>query len=321
MNLRVLKTAAFVLASTASLSAFSAAPAAAAVTVAFKFDNMGSGGSTSQGVQSSRISTYMTNVLSSYYAGATVNVSGAVGQQGPLANSPTASGSYAGEGYVVGPKSGSTVTPYTLANTNGGVYETSSTARNNDGFIKNCAFTSECGGATSADIFINFNGHHISSFSFDFEIFPDGTCPKLNVNIGDNFCGLATGSSGLALNPKLPDLEIYSGDNGTGTPFGTLFGVKPGTGGTYSYSTNSGANAETAPQLLGTATYIVSGSNITTLDFMDWPETIGIDNLKVTFIPEPPTLAFLALGFIGLTWIARRKRVGLAQLFSTIKRA
>jgi hypothetical protein len=305
MNLRVLKTAALVLASTASLTAFSAGPAAAAVTVAFKFDNMGVGSATSQGVQSSGIQSYMTTVLQGYYAGATVSVTGAVGQQG--------AGAYAGEGYVVGPKVGSVVTPYTLANTTGGVLNA---VPNTDGFIKNCAFASECGGTTSSDIFINFNGHKISSFSFDFEIFPDGTCAA------DTRAACGGRRDALGHRPNLPDLEIWSGDNAAGTHFDTLWGVVPGTGGTYSYSINSGSNAETAPQLLGTATFTVAaGANISTLDFMDWPETIGIDNLKVTFIPEPPTLAFLAFGFIGLAWMARRKGVGLAQLFGGAKRA
>ncbi|HEY4264638.1 MAG TPA: hypothetical protein VGM72_04920, partial [Micropepsaceae bacterium] len=80
---------------------------------------------------------------------------------------------------------------------------------------------------------------------------------------------------------------------------------------TYKNSVDSGSGtSETAPQLICHATYTVSNftsGSITTLDFMDWPETIGIDNLTVT-LPEARSIAVFALGLLGLGLIVRRKR-------------
>jgi hypothetical protein len=312
MNFLLLKNSAFALAAIASLSALSAAPASAAPVIAtFNFNDMGTGNATSQGLGSSgssSISAYMTSVMQSAILGSSVTVTGAVGQEG--------TNSYAGEGYVVGPVINNAVRPLTLGDTDGSASPNHVVAGwdsnpptlvgSHDGFIKNCTSVDSC--TSSPDIFINFNGQKISSFSFDFQIFPDGTCPQLDGVGHTTSCGVN--------NANLPDLEIWSGDNGTGTHFATLFGVAPNTAGTYKYSlNNSSGSGETAPQLLGTASYTVAaGTNISSLDFMDWPETIGIDNLVVNFIPpiinkiaEPPTIALLVFGLAGLVMMIRRK--------------
>ena len=312
MNFRLLKNSTFALAAIASLSALSAVPASAApVTATFNFNDMGTGNTTSQGLGSSgnsSISAYMTSVMQGVILGSSVGVTGAVGQEG--------TNSYAGEGFAVGPVINNAVRPLTLGDTNGSATPNHLTTAwdsnpptlvgSHDGFIKNCTSIDSC--TSSPDIFMNFNGQQISSFSFDFQIFPDGTCPQLDGVGHTTSCGVN--------NANLPDLEIWSGDNATGTHFGTLFGVAPNTAGTYKYSLNNATGSgETAPQLLGTATYTVAaGTNISTLDFMDWPETIGIDNLVVNFIPpkvnhiaEPPTIALLVFGLAGLVMMARRK--------------
>ncbi len=87
------------------------------------------------------------NHLSSVWAGTTVT--GAIGLLG-----------YDGDGHVVGPKVGSTVTPYTLGTTDAGVPHT----RGNDAFIANNG---------SGRYTITFPAK-VYAVSFDYEIFPNG---------------------------------------------------------------------------------------------------------------------------------------------------
>jgi hypothetical protein len=280
---------------------------------------MGIGGTTGQNASSSRIQSYMSSVLQGLGFGPNkVGVTGAIGQQG--------ASSYAGEGFVVGPKIEGTVYPLTLANTDNSATPNTNSAywdgynkTNNppvlsnsksDGFIKNCTLGA-CGTSSdSPDMFIDFHGLTIVSLKFDFQIFPDGTCASLS----------SCGSGNPPAN--LPDLELWWGDNATNgknglnvDPIMKWVGVVPNTSGTYKFSPNhSTGSGETAPQLLGISGLIkvsdYTSSNISTLDFMDWPETIGIDNLVVTLdpAPEPATIAIFALGLLGLAGIARRKR-------------
>ena len=67
-----------------------------------------------------------------------------------------------------------------------------------------------------------FGGLTISSISFDFEIFPDGTCPSL-------------GSCGGSGHPNLPDLTVIS--NGS-HQVAEYFGVVPGQAGSYNIAIN-----------------------------------------------------------------------------------
>jgi hypothetical protein len=69
---------------------------------------------------------------------------------------------------------------------------------------------------------------------------------------------------------------------------------------------------ERAPQFLGQAAFVFRGG-VTTLEFVDWPVKVGIDNLRVSFTPvahapEPSPLALLGCG--GL--------VGLAHEWATV---
>ena len=222
----------------AGWGAFSPDPAAAA-GITFTFDNMGGLNHTtsSQNASSTQISSYMTGVL-----GSAVTVYGAIGEQG--------AGSYVGENHVVGPTEGTKVYPLTLANTNNLVNPADTTkwdgaANNtinpptfttngaaNDGFLKNCTgidpgLSGKTGcGAPSPDIYIDFHAYKFKSFSFDFEIFPDGTCTKLDTSPSSTTCGGG--------NKNLPDLEIYGGTSADTTAhrqavsFGKIFGVAPG---------------------------------------------------------------------------------------------
>jgi hypothetical protein len=363
MNVRLLKTSALALASIVSMSAISVGPASASPSsVTFKFDNMGGTtyNSSGQNASSTQIQNYMTNVLhTAGLSSSSVKVTGALGEQG--------ASSYTGDNHVVGPvidtQPGAGVTnqvfPLTLANTEGltvpsatGSWDANPPALSNsnpDGYIKNCTpidpGSSNGGkngcGSSSADIFMNFTALKIVSFSFDFEIFPDGSCTQLNTAVGQNTCGKAVAGN---LNPSLPDLEIWAGDNGTGDsvtgkPIATFWGIAPNTGTTCdSTPSNSGDNltynqsgngktdssgnpvytspaTETAPQLLCHTTITnamilaaTGSSYLTTLDFMDWPETIGIDNLKI-YLPEPTSIALFGFGILGLAMFARRKHL------------
>jgi hypothetical protein len=59
---------------------------------------------------------------------------------------------------------------------------------------------------------------------------------------------------------------------------------------------------ETAPQLIGT--YSVNLTGATSLEFIDWPATIGVDNMTLT--PEPKGEVFV-LGLLALVAIAGAK--------------
>jgi len=300
MNFRMLKMSTVALSLVAGAGALSSGPAAAAPYYNFDFNSIG------QNASSATIQTYMRSVIG---AGSTLTVVGATGERG--------TNSYTGDDHVVGKTVGTTVYPMTLGNTDQTtgtlVYSNTTTVSGTtvptlvnspDGYIKNCTpvdGTTGCSGA-SPDIFINFGTLKIVSFSFDYEIFPDGTCTKLDGN--GSLCG------GVG-DPNRPDLEIWTGGTAadhTGVLKATYWGATPS--GSYTHSVISGASGtERAPQLLGHATINIASGYISTIDFMDWPETIAIDNLKVYYTPEPASIALFAFGIFGLTVIARRRRL------------
>lgn len=272
------------------------APASAS-TIAFSFDTMAYRSNSSPGPNSA-VATYLNNVWSAAGMAGTVSVTGA----GELSNNQ-----YTGDGHVVGPctsfyPSGAckTITPATLGSTNGGTQGSATThalsTTNPDNYIVNSG---------SDRIVITFPTE-ITSVSFDFEIFPDGTCPSAS-HCGGN-------------QANLPDFEFLAGSSlGTLAPvFPTVFGTFPGVAGTYAHSPSSGAGAtEPAPQYLGTSGTISLGSGVTVLAFVDWPQRIGIDNLTIdpcrpgevcSSVPEPPTLPIIALGLGALALVARRRR-------------
>jgi len=117
---------------------------------------------------------------------------------------------------------------------------------------------------------------------FDLQIFPDATGP-------------------------IPDFRFVA----DGVEYVHLFGVLPGTNGTFLHSPFSGPNrVEPVGQLLTHLAFDLPG--VTRLEFIDWPERIGIDNLRVfsanvtAVVPEPASLAvwlagagFLVAGLSG----------------------
>src|SRR3954465_5104434 len=109
-----------------------AGPALAAPVYTFSFDSTSITNNTSTPTGNSTVQTYMQSIMPG------ITVTGA----GGLSNS-----NYTGDGHVVGSVSGSTVTPRTLGNTNGGVLDSPlPTATNPDGYIVN--YLNSAGGAS-----------------------------------------------------------------------------------------------------------------------------------------------------------------------------
>jgi len=61
-----------------------------------------------------------------------------------------------------------------------------------------------------------------------------------------------------------------------------------------------------AAQWLGVSGYI-DLPGVTILEFYDWPERVGIDNLTIEQVPEPGMMLLLGTAAAGL-WVRRRKR-------------
>jgi hypothetical protein len=146
---------------------------------------------------------------------------------------------------------------------------------------------------------------HIYSISFDWEIFPDGTCFR---GPGDSSATRACAAEGPT-NANWPDFDLFV--DGSSTAAFSRIAVATGVNPNY-------------PQAIGTSgTFNLAGAHF--LDFVDWPATIAIDNLVINGcrdtatalcvppgthdVPEPSSLPLVALGlalagFAG--WRTRR---------------
>jgi len=274
-----------------------------ATTVDFTFGTQTFGTTTitglSSGATAAQITTYMTAVLqASGCSGCTATAvsSGAIGA--------VADQSYTADGNVTGPGTGGT--SYTLGDSTGPYTAgstTTSTTGAADTFIANTSDsggTNNGGSGTTTQITIQFkNVTGLTINSFDYEIFPNITCTALNnVNCGG------------AGNPNQPDLKFEAGDNtnGTDTVVQTYVGVTPGTTNGNAIKSPDSSD-QTAPQLIGQWTGSLTGD--TELDFVDWPATIGIDNLTISYgtttaVPEPAGIALFGTLVVLLTKKLRR---------------
>ena len=222
------------------------------------------------GDTNAKVQAYMQGVLDLEFPGIKVTVTGAGAEK-----------DYTGDRHVVGPVSNTnTVKSKTLGTSDKGVHHDGL-----DTFLVNKS--------PSDRISIEFS-FPILSASFDYEIFPDGTCPKKS-----NTCKETTSN--------WPDFTFKA----DGVAHFRALGILPGDAGTYPSSPFSGPfNKERGPQLLGTSGDWSFPEGVTKLEFIDWPRMIGIDNLSVTpvSIPEPGSLLLFGAGLLALAARLRRVR-------------
>jgi hypothetical protein len=244
--------------------------------------------------QSTNIANYMDTILGCSGC-VTVSTGVAVAQK------------YNGDGHVVGPNG----TSLTLGNSDGATNNSGPANTSWDSYISNTAADSNGNNPNqlSQGIVITLTkGFTLTgTFSFDYEIFPDGSCPDLS----GHDCG--TWSNPTA---NLPDLDFTA--NGSTPQSKTFWAVAPGTtDGTSTQSPNSGTCThceELAPQYIGTSgNFTLTGA--TSLSFMDWPATIGVDNLKLvtTSTPEPRGYALLLGGLMLAFFVGTKLRQSSAK--------
>jgi hypothetical protein len=292
---------------TRALLFFATAAAASATSVTFTFDTQTINGTTIQGVAENAsiasIQSYMNQVLSAAgCTGCSVSVTGAA-----------ADTTYNGEGNVVG-QGGKSLTLGTSNNATSNSSQAPSSTY--DTFLAN---TNDASQQQASQITMKFSGFTINgSASFAYEIFPDGSCPVLN----SANCG---GSPTNGIYPNQPDMKFEAGTNTNGTdPLvssfgnnGTQYGYTPSASGSDGSSITSPTNPnssspELSPQYIGT--WSGSLSNVSELDFIDWPATIGVDNLSISWntgtgqspVPEPFSVVLLGTIVGG---IALRKKI------------
>jgi hypothetical protein len=213
---------------------------------------------------------------------------------------------YTGENYAVGPVSGHSVLSETLGNTpaSATIYNSSSQSSTADptgtglagiGAFGNSQYsysqlnsqgytnqflsnTNDSSGQKSTELSFQFGGMVITGASFNFEIFPDGTADQP------------------------PDFIFEAGNNtnGTDTTIFTQYGVTPSSSGSDGSSTSSPVSTykknETNAQFIGSWSGTFSGSK--ELDFVDWPATIGIDHLTITYSTNPEPVSIILFGTV-----------------------
>lgn len=218
---------------------------------------------------------------------------------------------YTADGYVVGPKSGSSVISETLGNTPGPTSGQNNPNVSGDVISSNSQYTysqlqtqgytnqflantndSDTNTNQLSEISFQFGGMAITGASFNYEVFPDatGTQPDLTFEAGNNTSGTDTQiSQALGATPSLTSAD-----------------------GSSVHSPKSGSsNSETHQQYIGNWSGTFSSSS--ELDFVDWPATIGIDNLSITYsvpgspVPEPRSVILLATVAAAISLVIRRK--------------
>lgn len=307
----------------AALGTFGIAAANSAHAIVFTFDNVknGSGTTVVTGLTDTSLNTDITNYMNAVVKlanpayGAVSLVDSTKGGEGET--------NYTGDNHVVGPTVGAGkqltscsgcvmmsngVVPLTLGNTDGFVENgtSSGTAQLNnanpysangkvghlttfDAYVTNDVNNSNPDKTTLAFQFSG--GLTFNTIEFDYEIFPDG--------------------SGIT-----PDMTVkYKGaDNLMHTVSGTPIVGETPDGDTHSPSSGQ-TTVEASLQLLSHASFTLPEST-SEIWFVDWPPTIGIDNLYIGYVPPPPrintpepgTLTLFALGLAGIGIPAWRRR-------------
>jgi hypothetical protein len=199
-----------------------------ATVITFNFNQSGPAPNLAVTATNSAVQTYMNAVLGAAAAGS-VTVTGAAGSG--VVNGQI----YNGDGFVIGD---------TLGTSDNGVHH----GGTQDNFILNDTAHS----ATTIDMTFT---QTIYNVSFDWEIFPDNTCPSA--------------SKGNSCAGGEPDLTFVA----NGATVQNWIGTAPSNG--------------AAPQAIGTFSKGFTGG-VTHLQFVDWPVAIGIDNLVISTTPPPP---------------------------------
>jgi hypothetical protein len=263
---------------------------AAAGSITFDFNGPALG----DGKNSTYIKNYMNGVLSANW-GPAFAVTGLAGAASETNNS------YTGDNHVVGHKFGplNKMTSMTLGNSEHARAQGlpgelgTINALAGDGYIFNSA----------ADMFwMEFN-FPIQSVSFDYQIFPNGSCANPNDNSPTNN---PTGTCS-----RWPDFKFKAGVPGDMDLYIHSFGQDPSDPDYQGYK-NSPIRPnlnywEKAPQLLTVSGLIVLNQPSTRLEFWDWPERVGIDNLVIS-TPEPASFLFVGAGALLVGLATRRRR-------------
>ncbi len=237
---------------------------AAAITL--DFNTLGEGATNSQ------IQTYLNNQVGA----GMITVTGAA-----------ASRSYAGDGYVYS-VNGRYIT---LGTTDGATSPTDTThfdsSQNGyngyDTFIYNAGpnpLTPSIFGTPGGDKITMAFKIPILSISFDWEVFPNGDC------------GTCTSSSA-----NWPDFELLAGMVGGTSAIYSYTGYANFPVDKYDPATKSGTSTYAQGLGIFSATF---SQPVNYVEFVDWPDRIGIDRLDPTFnVPEPGSLLLVGIGLAG----------------------